>query len=230
MTDSKIILPLQVPLKLVISQLGLSSLDLATQAITLNQYVEDFNLIIKFKKHDREIWAQQVSDGLESVKDEHDNLTLLTKGDSKSINFSTDDVELRYFRFAENNRLSVDTIRLHEIDYYTIDKAQMHPEPLSLDLDNVYIDKEDLTDFQDCDLTKMPEWKQANGDYFAPEMVLAEQAHKAIVIEGYKSNLGSMENRTHAWLKDQDPQRDESRMDAQSKRISTIIGKAKKTG
>lgn len=224
----KKILPPKLNIETVAAELGLLGHEKTTQYYHILQFQRDYGLIIKLGGN-IEFPAQKVADGVEEVVDEQGNHTLLTQGETHWINCIKDEVLLGSFRFLGESQLSVSSVHIDGTHYYVIDETQMFLDSLCCDLQDAYVEKEDFMDFLGGDFNQIPEWKNPRSDYYAPEMVLAEEAHRAIRIGRYLERIGNMESRTYAWLKERDPSKDERRLSNQAKRISTIIGKAKKT-
>lgn len=173
--------------------------------------------------------AQLVSDGFEEVLERNGAPILLSQGETHWLNSTKNQIEIGHASFTKGANFLIHTVVLHGSEYYPIDETQMFVQPHHCDLRDVYMDKEDFRDLQGSHLDKIPEWKNPVSAYYAPEMKLAEEAHQALIVEGKLNIYDKMEDRVHVWLIQNYPAKDKSRMGAQARRISIIIGKAKRT-
>lgn len=111
-------------------------------------------------------------------------------------------------------------------EYYLLDETQEFLISLDHDPGKIYVDKSDFQDYLKHGAEQLPLYADKNSEFYAPELVLAIEAHQAIIVEGYrKLDFKGRPERIEAWLTEFHP--DLHRIEL-SKRISTIISKGNK--
>lgn len=218
------LLPLKLSLELAAVELGLSNISRAEQHSIVRQYQRDFDLTIRLGGHHK-FPGQMVSDGLGAIIDTNGNHVFLTQGDSFWFDSSTDEVALDHFLLIGDDRVLISSVIVKGVKYYVIDEPGMHPKAIGCDLQDVYIDKEDLVDFRDGEHRPDPVWADPSSDLWAPELALAVKLHKALRVDGGYSNKTVMIDRIVEWIKDHMP--GEEVGGDQIKRIATVIGDAR---
>jgi len=218
------LLPLKLSLELAAAELGLSAMGRAGQHDALYQYQRDFDLTIRLGGHHK-FAGQMVSDGLDATIDTNGNQVFLTQGDTFWFDSSTDEVTLEHFLFLGDDCVLISSVVVKGIKYYVIDELGMHPRAIGCDLQDLYIDKEDLVDFRDGEHRTVPVWADPSSDKWAPELALAVKLHKALRVDGCYPNEKTVLKRVECWIRDHMP--GEEVGGSQIERIASVIGNAR---
>ena len=141
--------------------------------------------IVDYQRHDGlKIWlregqvfvAMKVSD---SKKEEIE---------TRQWDSSKDKIELCTFQFSGGSDLTIYTVRVDGVEYYTCSKSLFSEhsiDPIRCDLSNAYIDRDDLAEFETklSSQTKpkeLPLYADSESEFYAPKLVDAIRAHKEL--------------------------------------------------
>jgi hypothetical protein len=118
------------------------------------------------------------------------------------------------------DKISVRIFEHEGKQYCGADSEGTHPEPIILGFDYIYFEKSEFDSYQD-----VPAYQDENHEYYAPELDLAIQLHKAIHIDKYGNQSQNRVARVTNWLNANYP--DQKFPNAEIERLSAIIRIAK---
>ena len=148
--------------------------------------------------------------------------TIFLKGDGKPLILGPAYVT----GTPEAPRLTIYQFTFDGEAYYPLDETGMFPTSLYFEHLEIYVDKSDFQDYLKHDAEQLPLYADKNSEFYAPELVLAIEAHQAIMVEGYrKLDFKGRPERIEAWLTEFHPDLPQIEL---SKRISTIISNGNK--
>jgi hypothetical protein len=104
--------------------------------------------------------------------------------------------------------------------YCGADEEGCNLKPTYLDSDSIYFDKSDLDSYVD-----KPPYQDKDHEYYAPELDIAIQLHKAIYLDKYGRQDLNREQRISMWLNQNSKNKEYS--SAAISRLSTVIGLGK---
>ena len=210
------------------------------QLYALFQYQRDIGL--KIRLGGASVFEATEAALCEFFQEEIDNKlvdTVMCSHDSTRFCCERDEVFLGNSHWMKVSQLVISTVMVKDVLYYISEEidlseeigipnqTQQNASSLSCNLNDAYITKDDLAEFLDKPTSKVPEWKNKKSTYFAPLMLLIEQAHEAIMINGFVApdNPGptTLDN-VHAWLSEHERYKDKGTIsDNLAKNIATII-------
>jgi hypothetical protein len=233
------VLAKKVYLEEAIAELSMKEMPVIRALITMLMYSKHDKLNIYF---DEPITSTEVNNEHEMIFDSDGELTgILVGGSCEYLRAEKKEVvTANAYQNNDTYRISLNQFKLNGIDYYPVDDKELWLTPVSFNPNSFYFDRDELLSFISKmdfakesiketikeNLTGMPEklpvYLDPESIFYAEEMDLAVQLHKAIYIDNYAGHLKDRVNRVRKWLDENKPSLVEI-PDVKLKRLSTII-------
>ena len=194
MKKRKYALPPEVSLEVAIEELGFSHFSHRSILDTLVENINKFGLRVKIEDPQYpELSLQLKEHGYEEqVDDVRECVTLFSDGPFVDMaDVQSDLVLLKVYRYGRTTLGAVEVEADGKAMYFA-DPANLCIVRPILDLNTLYIDKEDLEKFSP---DPRPSYADPNSEYYAPELALAVRLHEDIRVKNIAHHFTDMQDR-----------------------------------